>query len=199
MKRISSPRRATPLRRDTDESGFSLIELLVVMVLSSILMTLGAFAIRHFWFVRSLEGGTDGVVSQLRSIQQSAVAESNPVVHGAAFVEGTPDWALVRYLPAAGPPPAPQATCTVTGTRRLDARVIFSSAQFSGTPAGLDVADAFAVCSLDPLVAGATENDFVFFLARGTARPGTVTLLQQNLGRSRTVTVAGLTARVSRQ
>lgn len=183
------------VKRPHGEAGFTLVELLVAISLVAILLTLAATALRQFWFVRSLEGGADQVVTQLRTMQQSAVAESNPVVYGAAFVEDTDAWSLVRYLP---PTTAGGAgTCTVAGTRQLDAGVVFSDVEFSGEPAGLDADDATDVCG--SLVAASEDDGFVFFLARGTARPGTVTLYQPNLDRSETVEVVGLTSRVARQ
>lgn len=176
------------------EAGFTLIELLVTISIVAILLTLAAAALRQFWFVRSLEGGADGIVTQLRNMQQRAVAESNPVVYGAAFVEGTSTWGLIRYLPPVTPGPG---TCSVAGTRTLDAGVIFSSVSFTGAPAGLNVSDAEAVCG--PLVSGATADDLVFFLARGTARAGSVTLRQPNIDRTKVVSVIGLTSRITKQ
>ena len=184
------------VKRPHGESAFTLVELLVTISLVAILLTLAASALRQFWFVRSLEGGADQVVTQLRTMQQSAVAESNPIVYGAAFVEDTETWQPLRYLPpttAGG-----SGTCDPAGgLKYLDAGVVFSEVDFSGEPAGLDATDAVDACAED--APGADDDGFVFFLARGTARPGTVTLYQPNLDRSEIVEVVGLTSRVAKQ
>lgn len=169
------------------QDGFTLIELLVAMSLAAILMTLSVFGLREFWFVRSLEGGTDGVVTQLRQLQSRVSSESNPIIFGAHFDAGTSNWTLVRY----DPQPALLADrCSVSGTRSFDAGVVVTSAAFTVDTA---VSDA---CG--PKVTGAVAAEFVFFYARGSATAGSVTLRHPGLDRQRTVTVSPITGRVTK-
>jgi prepilin-type N-terminal cleavage/methylation domain-containing protein len=169
------------------EDGFTLIEILTAMSLAAILLTLSAYGLRQFWLVRSLEGGTDGVVTQLRQLQSLVTSESNPIVFGAHFDVGTANWTLVRYDPR---PAAAADRCRVTGSRRFDAGVVLSSALFT-----VDTAVSSACV---PKVSGATAAEMVFFYARGSATAGSVTLTHPGLGRERTVTISPITGRVTR-
>lgn len=169
------------------QQGFTLIEVLVAIALASILLTLGASALRTFWLVRSLEGGADGVVTQLRELQESAVSETHPIVFGAHFDVGTSDWKLVRYDPRL----ASGSQCSIAGTRRFDMGVLVNSASFE--------VDAVASAACMPLIPGSAATEFVFFFARGSATGGSVTLVHPSLeGRSRITTVLPITGRVER-
>ena len=176
-----------------DQAGFSLVEILAGVALTAILMTLGAFAIRHYWFVRSLQGAQDEVVSQLRRQQQRSVAESHPRIYGARFPGGTDaaTWGLLRVQLATSTAPA---TCVEYETRRFDAGVrVFNPSATADT--------AFAAASPETELcrsstgAGA-DDEFVFFDARGTATPGRVTVRHPVLARRKVVCVYGLTGRV---
>ena len=179
------------------EEGFTLIELLATMMLLAILLTLGVAAIRNFWMVRSFTGAQDEVATQLRSLQQQAVAESNPLVFGAWFKTtdaSTPQWGLVRYDPGDA---TTAASCDSTGTRTFDAGVRIADADFSDSIPGLDSA-AVSTCE-GQIGAAAGAVDWVFFLARGTATPGCVTITQPNLDRDDiAVSVGSLTGRVEK-
>lgn len=186
------PRRK--LRPDSgSESGFTLVELLMTIALMSILVTLAAFELRQFWFVRSLEGGKDGMVTTLRGIQQRVTSASNPLVYGARFRANSSVWELIEYNRVT-------RTCTDIRVEGLE-----SDQEFD---AGVRVASASFADYLDPPVAPqtatlnatdhclGTATDIVWFFARGSATSGSVTLRQPALGRSETICVAGLTGRV---
>jgi prepilin-type N-terminal cleavage/methylation domain-containing protein len=172
------------------QEGFTLVELLVVLGLTSILLTLGAFAIRHFWFVRSLSGAEDQVATQLRRQQQRVTAASNPFVYGAHFEEGSTDWELIRFDPkGAG---SGDDECSVQGTRGFDLTVEVSGVDFDETQAP----EQATACVAD---LGGAADEYAFFFARGNATQGSVTVTQPQLGRSRTVTVTDITGRVVKQ
>ena len=179
------------------EEGFTLIELLATMTLLAILLTLGVAAIRNFWMVRSFTGAQDQVATQLRALQQQAVAESNPLVFGAWFktTDGSaPQWGLVRYDPGGGGTPA---SCDSTATRTFDSGVRIAGADFSDSIPGLDPG-ALATCQAQ-IGAAAGAVDWVFFLARGTATPGCVTITHPSLERDDiAVSVGALTGRVEK-
>jgi prepilin-type N-terminal cleavage/methylation domain-containing protein len=169
------------------EEGFTLVELIVVLSLTAILVSLGAFAVRHFWFVRSLSGAEDQVATQLRGQQQRVMAASNPFVYGAHFEEGSSDWELVRLDPKG--PGAADDECSVQGTRGFDLTVKVSGVDFDETQAP----EQATACVAD---LGGAADEYVFFFARGNATKGSVTVTQPQLGRSRTVTVTDITGRV---
>lgn len=187
------------------EDGFSLIELLAVIALTSILLTIGAAALRYFWLGRALYGERDKIFTNLRAVQQQVVSESNPLVFGAWFKattpptdNGTAQWGTVRYRPADAAA-GTAATCTSTSDFRMDAGVQIRSAEFVDSLAGVtSVTDVITTCKTQvPTSAAAT--DFVLFLARGTATSGCVTLNQPRRDMNDlTVAVSALTGRVER-
>lgn len=169
-----------------NEHGFTLVELMVVMSITTVLLGLGAFAVRNFWLVRSVSGAQDEIASQMRAVQSKVMAESNPLVYGVGFREGTNEWQIVRYN-------SESDTCVGDGTRRFDAGVVISDVNFSSTLAGQDISNMIGVC--DNVIA-APPDGFAFFLPRGLATPGTVTVYQPNIDRSATVEVFALSGRV---
>lgn len=182
------------------EQGFTLIELLATMALLSILLTLGVSALRFFWLGQSLTRERDEIFTNLRALQQQVVAESNPLVFGAWFKARTPatddgsdQWGTFRYRPGTSP------VCTSTGRYRLDGSVQIRSASFADSlPGAPPLTDVVNACLAQvPAASGAT--DFVFFLARGTATTGCVTLTQPSRDMDDVVVaVSFLTGRVER-
>lgn len=187
------------------EEGFSLIELLAVIAITSILLGLGVTALRFFWLGRALHGERDQIFTGLRTMQQQVVSETNPLVFGAWFKvttpstdNGNPQWGIVRYKPA-DPAAGSAATCTSTARHRLDGGVQVGSVNFANSLPGVaSVADVVTLCKT-AVPASASATDFAFFLARGTATGGCVTLNQPRRDMEDvTVQVSGLTGRVER-
>lgn len=188
------------------EDGFTLIELMAVMALTAVLVTLGAFALRNFWLVRSHVGERDKVFTQLRAGQQQATSESSPFVVGAWFEvrtpetdNGTPQWGMFRYRPAdASVIPNIPESCTSTSQVRMAGGVQIQSVDFSNTLPGSDPAAVTLRCKGD-IPAAANATDVVLFLPRGTATGGCVTLTQPLLDRDDVaVRVTPITGRVTR-
>jgi hypothetical protein len=140
--------------------------------------------LRQFWFTQALYGGRDEAITQLRAQQERVVSESHPLVFGARFRAGSPDWALIQYDPATN-------TCSSTRAMRFDSGVSVVDASFS--EAG-SMAPIVAECRSD--LAVPNTDKFVMFFARGTASAGTLTLTQPALGRSIALTVRPVTGRV---
>jgi prepilin-type N-terminal cleavage/methylation domain-containing protein len=173
-----------------NEHGFTLVELMVVMSITTILLGLGALALRNFWMVRSLTGAQDEIVNQMRAVQSKVMAESNPIIFGVGFREGTNQWQIIRYNGST-------SDCSRDGTRTFDAGVVVSDVDFDTTVSGIDTAPIIADCKgEEPLLAAYPDDGFVFFLPRGTATGGTVTVRQPNLGRTEGVVVTPLAGRV---
>lgn len=169
------------------EAGFTLIEILTTIAIASVLMTLGAVALRHFWLNRSIAASKDGLISQMRSTQEKVVSESWPYVYGLRFDPQNDRWWMIRYDPVnAGPA---DDTCTVTETHTLEPGVVVDSASFAADPLITD----FCKSRL-----GANPDDAIaLFYSRGSATEGSVTLRQTALGKTRTIEVDGITGRVS--
>lgn len=181
-------------KRDADQSGFTLVELLMVISIVAILMTLAAFSIRHFWFVRSLQSAQDGLVTQLRRQQQQSVAESHPRIYGVRFPgAGGSTYGLLRVQLGSG---GGADSCVQYETRTFDGVEIFSPGNSSHT----NFPDSPEATLCRTQVPGANASDeMVFFYARGTATAGQVKVRHPLLDRRKLVCVYGLTGRVESQ
>jgi prepilin-type N-terminal cleavage/methylation domain-containing protein len=167
------------------EAGFTLVELMVVILITTVLLTLGASALRHYWLTQALEGSTEEVVSQLRQLQQRTDSESHPIVYGARFQVSTSSWAIVRYDPKE-PTTIGDDECTVDSTRAFSDGVVVSAASFDSPP-GVDLSKC-----------PESSQRFVLFYARGTATGGSLTLRHDITATSETISVLPLTGRVRR-
>jgi prepilin-type N-terminal cleavage/methylation domain-containing protein len=174
------------------EDGFTLIELLTVMALTTVLLTLSAFAVRHYMFVQALSTSTDSVTTQMRQAQQQSESESHPLVYGVWFINvgDSTRWGTLQYDPAKASP------CTEIGKRQFERGVEVESVSFNVDPVRT------SACRTALGSAGVDESasaQIAFFYARGTATPGSLTLEQTVLDRSTTLDVTGITGRVSEQ
>ena len=174
------------------ESGFTLIELFVVMAISAVLMTLGASAVRHFWFVSAVDKGAEQIQSELRQLQQRATAQSHPLVYGAWFRTGSnSSWGVLKFDPKNASTASDDECTQIAGPEVLPSGATFSAADFSATGASTMEARCSSVAP--------SGSKRVYFFARGTATPGTVTVYQSNINESRTLAVSALTGRVDEQ
>ena len=173
------------------QTGFSLIEVLVAISIVSVLLTLGAQPLRNYWFKQSLLGAQDELMSEMEGAQSLVTSESHPLVYGIRFSdapgynsEGT--WGLIKYDPTNGP--AGAATCTQYATGSNDSGVFNAEVRIvnpSFTPTPPATEQAFCRANLKDssgATLAATNDQFVFFYARGSATGGSVTLTQPGLG-----------------
>lgn len=183
-------------RDHRSHQGFTLVEMLVAMGLAAVLMTLGAGAIRNYWFTQSLYGGRDELTSQIRRAQQQAISASRPQVFGVRIEAGSSDWGLVQYDPSTTP-----ATC-----RQLQSNQFQSRTRVAATPApsfAVTAETTFCRANLVYAQGGAIVPDrgtseYILFYARGTATGGSATLEHPDVvGDDPSITVTPLTGRVS--
>lgn len=175
------------MRRD---QGFTLIELLVAMTIMAVLLGLSAAPLRTFWLTQSLEGAADGMVTQLRKQQEDSVSQAFPRVFGARFVEGSADWTLVRYDPAAAPgnPVCSFEPRSFAPDGVFSGKIVIKAVTLTTDPSGKA---EFAACA-------SAGDKVIFFYPRGTSTGGSITLEQPSLGREEIVTVGVATGRVDR-
>lgn len=185
-----------------DQRGFTLVELLTAMALGSIIMTLGAFSLRHYWLVQSVEQAQGEVKSQLRQLQQRAVSESNPLVFGARFTVGSSEWSIVRYDPVTSGTTADDV-CTkepAGDDMVLAARVLVTTATFRPPDQTTSIDESRCP-------GHSAASSYVWFYAKGTSSGGTpvagnmnpagrVEFTQVQADRSAALCVVGLTGRV---
>lgn len=177
----------------SDERGFSLVEMMFVMVLLGLVLTLGAEPLRNYWLNQSLYGGRDEMISQLKAMQEQVVSESHPLVFGARLQEGSMDWGLVEYDPDTG-------ICTEI-PKQFSSNVNPSEVTFADTTESTACKGSlvFAPGTPDPgaIVPDRSTSHYIWFYARGTATPGSATLTQPGLDDATvTITVTPLTGRV---
>lgn len=173
--------------RPGSDAGFSLIELLTAMLITSLLMGLAALPLRSYWFAQSLDGGADSMVTELRKLQEDAASESHPLVFGAKFTAGATTWTKVRYDPAAV---APTPQCT------FQQREISSSAVFNASVIAQTVNITNPVSAEYTACGGGGK--VLFFYARGTSTGGSIVLEEPITGKIRTLSISVLTGRVTR-
>jgi prepilin-type N-terminal cleavage/methylation domain-containing protein len=171
------------------QGGFTLIEVLVAIGISSVLMTLAVFALRTYWVNRSLHDSAEQVISELRQIQEQSVAESHPLVFGTWFKANTSTWGVVRYDPKEPAVSGDDECLQVEGPFEFPTSVVVQAVDFESSSPQTTVC-ASAVPS---------GSEIAFFFARGTATPGDITLRQPITDRTESLEVSGLTGRVDRQ
>lgn len=163
------------------ESGFTIIEVMVVAMLMVTLLGLGALAVRHYWLVQSFRGGRSALVSELRAQQQRATGKSYPFAQGVWFVPGTGRWGTLEYN-------VKTDACTKGRDETLDS-VVVSAASFT-------VLSPHTTTCRTAVGQGAAQ--IVFFFPGGTATGGSLSLTHPGVDSPpKVVQVSSLTARVS--
>lgn len=176
----------------TSEGGFTLVELLTGLVLTTIVLSIAVVPMRRFWFAQSLDGATNEVVTQLREQQEDAVSEAHPRVFGVRFVPGSSDWTLLRYDPDPIPDsPGEPAVCTE------QART-FNRGTFSAAVIVRSVNVTNDTTSQEYTTCANPGDKIIFFYARGTSTGGSVVLEEPTTGSQETVSVSIATGRVTR-
>ena len=195
-----------PKGMNGNAGGFTLVEVLSAIALFAILMAVAFPTIRTFWFRQSLSAATSDLIAEARAMQGKVTAESHPLVYGIRFSEGAMMadgvWGLVEYDPKGAPgglPACTQYSRASAASGVFNSRISITSAAFTsgaGTPE-----QQFCRSSLKDAAGNiltATDDEFLFFYARGTATGGSVVLRQPNLGAGDDVTlqVFPLTGRI---
>jgi prepilin-type N-terminal cleavage/methylation domain-containing protein len=176
-------------RLDESEAGFTLVELLWVMAIAGVLLTLGAFAVRQFWMVRSLQGAQDMMVTQLRQVQQRSVSESYPKVYGVAVLPNDDDFSVVRGN-------ATDNSCVVVNRQVLDGGVKFTSNSNLGTIS--------AMTTNCRTTLGNAAYVMAFMYPKGSSSVGStaatqkIEMTQPGINRTKALQISPLTGRVTR-
>jgi prepilin-type N-terminal cleavage/methylation domain-containing protein len=173
--------RALPTDRDRsdagariarEDDGFTMIELMVVMVIASALMAIGVFSLANYQKTSQQRGTAREVVSQLRNASERAISEGRTYC-----IDIAPDQLSTTTW---------QRACGPAGTALGDtARTQSSRVTLEAT-----------VTNPTPPPACPTSHQCIYFYPRGTATPATVVVRSSARAKTYTVTVEGLTARV---
>lgn len=153
-----------------DDGGFTLVETLVVLAIGGIMMGIVSWGYRSYQISADHRGGTAQVVSTFRNAQSRSISEAR--TYCVRVDAETRTLRLYRYScdTASGGE-------IVGGTVDMPRGITFADVRFT-RPDGVTGTDAY-------------------FYPRGSASPGGLTVRRNASDRTYTVTVEGLTARVS--
>lgn len=151
------------------DSGFTLVETMVVIVLMGIAATISVGGYQSYARTAEHQGTRNDVVSALRAANQRALTEA--ALYCVRFAADGRSWSTYRGSCSAG--------TVVKGPERV------GGGQVSLTSVSFVAPD------------GTAGSRDVEFTARGTASRGSVRVVRAGSSKSYTVSVEGLTARVS--
>lgn len=167
-----------------DERGFTMIEVAVTAVLMGIVLSMAVGPLINYRRAQQERAATRDVEGLLRETQARSVSEE--CVYRVNFSPSTSNSVSARTLvvqkkETAGKCDLSGGTWTTKETRTFDSTAVWvKAASFDNLAADADV------------IPGS-----VYFYARGTGSPGSLTLARSNSSKTYTVTVEGLTGRVS--
>lgn len=184
----------------SNQRGFTLTEVMVVVLITTALLTISTMAIRTYSHHQQIEGAQRAMVSQLRQLQERALAVSNPSIFGAWFRAGEDsDWGPVEYVPDDITTPANEQDCLQRGERGFDTGpfdsgdVQIDAVEFTDGPTvalGVTLAD-FCLAQI-----GVAADDLAFFFPKGDATGGGFTISHTRVDDARTIQVLPITGRV---
>lgn len=154
------------------DSGYTLIELTVVMVIAGTLMAIGMFGFWNWRNTAQQQGSAGQLVSTLRTASERSISEGRTYC---VDITGGKSYALWRY-----------ACSSATGTK-----VSGTTTTQSGK-----VSLAATITVPSPAPACPSGDQCLYFYPRGTALPATISVSSTARSRIYTVHVEGLTARV---
>lgn len=164
------------VRRDAD-SGFTLVETLVAMMIFSIVAVMAVWGLRTYQHAQEASGSAHDLISGMRNVAERAQSEGR--TYCVAFASGGATWDVWRYScdPSYTSPTSPTPVRVLSNQKLQGSSLVSVASAFQNVqqcPAGL------LAC--------------VYFYPRGTASSGS---FQVSLGsRAYTIDVEGLTGRV---
>ncbi len=154
---------------ESRESGFTLLELLVTMTILGVIVAIAVAPYRNFQRTQAHLNSTRRLVGSLRNAQVRAVAENS--TYRVSFASNGKSWTLARLVGT--------STWTTVGPT-----VTPSDPQITIREAVFRQSDG-------------SEGSTVYFYPRGSASKGSLVVGRDDRSKVYTVTVEGLTARVS--
>lgn len=166
------------MRRRSAEDGFSLIELLVVMSIVGTLSVIGGLGAFGYQRAAEEKGSATEMLSQFRKASELAVSEGRTYC---VAMTTNRRYQIFRYSCVPGTTSSGATAVAYESVRRTQSSRVTYTATVTGTPAA-GTCPSGASC--------------VFFTARGTATPATITIVSSARSKTYTLHVEGLTSRV---
>lgn len=160
-----------------NDSGFTLVELMVVMSILVILMGLGAYALLPYMRSQALTGATNEILTDFRDSQVRAQGEVRTYCLIFDIANNSYE---IRRINATG------ASCTTPGVTTLE-RVEL--------PRGVALSVADFNHSLCQRVPADPNSSIAYFCPRGTSSNGRVVIVSTALNQDREIQLVGLTAK----
>jgi len=170
--RRKTPAMSRPCRNAVADTGFTMIELVVVMSIVSVLGAISSFGFTNWRNTSQHQGSAEELVSEFRNASVRAITEGRTFC--VDVKAGGREYELWQY------------SCGGAGSSKQGA---IQKVQ------GNDVSLA-AVTTLAGSPACPATSRCVYFYPRGTASPATVTVRSSKRSKTYTVEVEGLTSRV---
>ncbi|HET6911179.1 MAG TPA: GspH/FimT family pseudopilin [Mycobacteriales bacterium] len=172
--------------RSEDDSGFSLIELMVVFVITGVVAAMALWGMRGYQRAQELSGSAHDLVSSLRSAGERAQSEGR--TYCVNVTGGGTVWSVWRYSCQPGFTSSPGGTAAqVLGNQHVVGNSVTVAVK-SGEPFPSSGANA-GNCPAASLAC-------IYFYPRGTASTGSLLVRQAGQSKTFEVHVEGLTGRV---
>ena len=165
-------------RLQSEADGFTLVELVVVMLIAGVIGTIGVFSFVNYRNMSQERGSTSELISFLRSAAEQSVSEGR--TYCVALANGTPATSNRSYS-------LWQKACTSAGGGTLT---------LSKTTQSTNVSFVASVTNPSPAPACSSGFTCLYFYPRGTALPASIVVSSRARQKLYTIRVEGLTARV---
>lgn len=182
MPRSASVPRPRPADAPTRDGGFTLVEIMVTLALFGVLAAMAVSGTRSLVAAEGQRGTADSVASTIRNAQVRAVTEGKAMC--LTFDVAADTYTLLRFVVPPSSATGPTVTACGGVTEKVNGPIKVEDGRVDITSAAFTAPDG-------------SVGTGITFRAAGSASPGTVKIARGGSSKVYTLTVEGLTGRVS--